>query len=136
MSPRLQTSVCLPLPKVFFLFFHFFFPGVKKKSQKRHYIRSNGYAFLLTRALLLTSYFILLVFLALLQQPQIILLKDGTDSSQGKGQLLSNINACLAVVDTVRTTLGPRGMDKLIVDEKGTCVAPNYQAVRILRVTL
>ena len=25
----------------------------------------------------------------------------------------------MAVVDTVRTTLGPRGMDKLIVDEKG-----------------
>jgi T-complex protein 1 subunit eta len=47
------------------------------------------------------------------------LLKEGTDASQGRGQLLSNINACLAVVDTVRTTLGPRGMDKLIVDEKG-----------------
>ncbi|KAG0333470.1 T-complex protein 1 subunit eta [Podila horticola] len=60
-----------------------------------------------------------------MMQPQIILLKDGTDSSQGKGQLLSNINACLAVVDTVRTTLGPRGMDKLIVDEKGTVTISN-----------
>lgn len=47
-------------------------------------------------------------------QPRIILLKDGVDSSQGKGQLLSNINACEAVVGIVRTTLGPRGMDKLI----------------------
>jgi T-complex protein 1 subunit eta len=47
------------------------------------------------------------------------LLKEGTDSSQGKGQLISNINACAAVVDTVRTTLGPRGMDKLMVDERG-----------------
>lgn len=27
-------------------------------------------------------------------QPQIILLKEGTDTSQGKGQLISNINAC------------------------------------------
>ena len=35
--------------------------------------------------------------------------------------MLSNINACLAVVDTIRTTLGPRGMDKLIVDDKGIC---------------
>ncbi|KAG0314700.1 T-complex protein 1 subunit eta [Dissophora globulifera] len=60
-----------------------------------------------------------------MMQPQIILLKDGTDSSQGKGQLLSNINACMAVVDTVRTTLGPRGMDKLIVDEKGTVTISN-----------
>jgi hypothetical protein len=37
-----------------------------------------------------------------LQQPQIILLKEGTDTSQGKMQLISNINACTAVVDTVR----------------------------------
>lgn len=49
-----------------------------------------------------------------MMQPPIILLKDGTDTSQGKGQLISNINACQAVADVVRTTLGPRGMDKLI----------------------
>merc|ERR1712063_205293 len=47
-------------------------------------------------------------------QPTILLLKDGTDPSQGKPQLISNINACCAIVDTIRTTLGPRGMDKLI----------------------
>jgi len=47
-------------------------------------------------------------------QPSIILLRDGTDTSQGKGQLLSNIDASIAVVDVVRTTLGPLGMDKLI----------------------
>ena len=47
-------------------------------------------------------------------QPSIILLKEGTDTSQGKAQLISNINACAAVADIVRTTLGPRGMDKLI----------------------
>ena len=52
------------------------------------------------------------------QQPQIILLREGTDTSQGKAQLISNINACMAVVDTVRTTLGPRGMDKLVHDDK------------------
>lgn len=45
-------------------------------------------------------------------------MKEGTDSSQGTPQLISNINACAAVVDAVRTTLGPRGMDKLIVDAK------------------
>ncbi|KAK9872709.1 hypothetical protein WA026_018843 [Henosepilachna vigintioctopunctata] len=50
-----------------------------------------------------------------MMQPQIVLLKEGTDSSQGKPQLISNINACQSVVDAVRTTLGPRGMDKLIV---------------------
>ena len=49
---------------------------------------------------------------------QVILLKEGTDTSQGKAQLISNINACMAVVDTVATTLGPRGMDKLIHNDK------------------
>eukprot|EP00195_Chlamydomonas_chlamydogama_P012204 CAMPEP_0202900104 /NCGR_PEP_ID=MMETSP1392-20130828/9835_1 /ASSEMBLY_ACC=CAM_ASM_000868 /TAXON_ID=225041 /ORGANISM="Chlamydomonas chlamydogama, Strain SAG 11-48b" /LENGTH=552 /DNA_ID=CAMNT_0049586421 /DNA_START=124 /DNA_END=1778 /DNA_ORIENTATION=- len=58
-------------------------------------------------------------------QPQIILLKEGTDTSQGKPQLISNINACMAVVDTVRTTLGPRGMDKLIHTERGTVTISN-----------
>lgn len=58
-------------------------------------------------------------------QPQIILLRDGTDTSQGKGQLLSNINACQMVVDTVKTTLGPRGMDKLIVDDRGVTTISN-----------
>ncbi|GAM19623.1 hypothetical protein SAMD00019534_027980, partial [Acytostelium subglobosum LB1] len=47
-------------------------------------------------------------------KPPIILLKEGTDTSQGIPQLISNINACCAIVDTVRTTLGPRGMDKLV----------------------
>jgi T-complex protein 1 subunit eta len=59
------------------------------------------------------------------QQPQIILLKEGTDTSQGKAQLVSNINACTAVADVVRTTLGPRGMDKLIHDDKGNVTISN-----------
>ena len=58
-------------------------------------------------------------------QPQIILLKEGTDTSQGKAQLISNINACQAVVDVVRTTLGPRGMDKLIHDDQGNVTISN-----------
>lgn len=53
------------------------------------------------------------------QQPGIILLKEGTDSSQGVPQLISNINACQFIADAVRTTLGPRGMDKLIVNNQG-----------------
>ena len=47
-------------------------------------------------------------------QPQMILLSEGTDTSQGKPQLISNINACINIVDTVKSTLGPCGMDKLI----------------------
>lgn len=47
-------------------------------------------------------------------RPGIIILREGTDTSQGMPQLVSNINACQAVADAVRTTLGPRGMDKLV----------------------
>lgn len=54
-----------------------------------------------------------------------VLLKEGTDSSQGKGQLLSNISACLAIADTLSSTLGPRGMDKLIVNERGQAQITN-----------
>uniref|UniRef100_A0A914EAS3 T-complex protein 1 subunit eta n=1 Tax=Acrobeloides nanus TaxID=290746 RepID=A0A914EAS3_9BILA len=39
----------------------------------------------------------------------IILLKEGTESRQEKGQVLSNISACIAVADSVRTTLCTRG---------------------------
>ncbi|KAL7021192.1 hypothetical protein ACKWTF_011790 [Chironomus riparius] len=60
-----------------------------------------------------------------MMQPQILLLKEGTDSSQGKPQVVSNINACQTIVDAVRTTLGPRGMDKLIVDGRGKATISN-----------
>ncbi len=59
------------------------------------------------------------------QQPTILLLKDGTDQSQGKNQIISNINACCAIVDTIKTTLGPRGMDKLVVEGKDKVTISN-----------
>jgi len=58
-------------------------------------------------------------------QPPIILLREGTDTSQGKPQLISNINACVAVVDAIRSTLGPRGMDKMVYDDKGNNTISN-----------
>lgn len=56
-------------------------------------------------------------------QPGILLLREGTDTSQGKAQLISNINACSAIVDIVKTTLGPRGMDKLISEGGKTTIS-------------
>ncbi|MCJ1424976.1 T-complex protein 1 subunit eta [Sticta canariensis] len=53
------------------------------------------------------------------QTPTIIVLKEGTDASQGKGQIISNIMACLSVQDTIRSTLGPYGGDLLLVDSDG-----------------
>ena len=54
------------------------------------------------------------------------MLKEGTEASQGTSQVVSNINACQVVADAVRTTLGPRGMDKLIVEGNGK---NNWQAL-------
>ncbi|KAE9547501.1 hypothetical protein FO519_009286 [Halicephalobus sp. NKZ332] len=59
------------------------------------------------------------------QQIPIILLREGTENRQGKGQVISNINACVSVADNVRTTLGPRGMDKLVVDRRNNTTISN-----------
>uniref|UniRef100_A0A183CM30 CCT-eta n=1 Tax=Globodera pallida TaxID=36090 RepID=A0A183CM30_GLOPA len=55
----------------------------------------------------------------------IVLLREGTQSKQGRDQILSNISACCAVADNIRTTLGPRGLDKLLVDRKGQTTISN-----------
>ncbi|VDP03320.1 unnamed protein product [Heligmosomoides polygyrus] len=60
-----------------------------------------------------------------MMRPPIILLKEGTENKQGKQQIISNINACQVVADSIRTTLGPRGLDKLIVDSKGNTTISN-----------
>ncbi|XP_067626072.1 T-complex protein 1 subunit eta-like isoform X2 [Eurosta solidaginis] len=49
----------------------------------------------------------------------------GTDSSQGKPQLISNINASQSIVGDVPTTFGPRSMDKHIVDSSGKATISN-----------
>lgn len=59
------------------------------------------------------------------------MLREGTDASQGKGQVLSNITACQSIVEMLSTTLGPRGMDKLIVDANGKATISNDGATII-----
>ena len=43
----------------------------------------------------------------------------------GKGAQHANIAAAKAVADAVRTTLGPKGMDKMLVDTLGDIVITN-----------
>lgn len=59
------------------------------------------------------------------QTPTIVVLKEGTDSSQGRGQIINNINACLAIQDTLKPTLGPFGRDILIVLSNGKTTISN-----------
>ncbi len=64
-------------------------------------------------------------------QPIIILDKDKT-RTQGRDALGFNISAAKAVADAVRTTLGPKGMDKMLVNQVGDVVITNDGAT-ILR---
>ncbi len=58
------------------------------------------------------------------QQP-IIILKEGTKRERGKGAQSNNIMAARAISDAVKSTLGPKGMDKMLVDSMGDVVVTN-----------
>ena len=64
-------------------------------------------------------------------QPMIILGED-SQRTQGKDAQTMNITAGKAVAEAVRTTLGPKGMDKMLVDSGGSVVVTN-DGVTILK---
>ncbi|MHA1293773.1 MAG: thermosome subunit beta [Promethearchaeota archaeon] len=55
----------------------------------------------------------------------ILILKEGTERKQGKDAQKNNIAAAKAVAEAVRTTLGPKGMDKMLVDSLGDVTITN-----------
>ncbi len=62
----------------------------------------------------------------------IIVLKEGTERSKDKEAQFNNIAAAKAVADAVRSTLGPKGMDKMLVDTIGDVIITN-DGVTILK---
>mgnify|MGYP001563660267 FL=1 len=58
-------------------------------------------------------------------QAPIFILKDGTQRTRGRSAQSNNIAAAKAVADAVRSTLGPKGMDKMLVDSMGDVVITN-----------
>ncbi len=62
----------------------------------------------------------------------IIVLKEGTERSKDKEAQFNNIAAAKAVADSVRSTLGPKGMDKMLVDSIGDVTVTN-DGVTILK---
>lgn len=62
----------------------------------------------------------------------IIILKEGTERHRGKGAQFNNIEAARAVAEAVRSTLGPKGMDKMLVDNMGDVTITN-DGVTILK---
>ena len=65
------------------------------------------------------------------QQP-IFIMPEGTDRTRGKTAQGNNIAAAKAVADAVKSTLGPKGMDKMLVNGLGDVLITNDGAT-ILR---
>jgi thermosome len=59
------------------------------------------------------------------QNIPVLILKEGTQRTQGRDAQRNNILAAKVVAETVRTTLGPRGMDKMLVSGIGDVVITN-----------
>ncbi len=62
----------------------------------------------------------------------ILILKEGSSRTRGRDAQGMNITAAKAVASAVRTTLGPKGMDKMLVDTIGDVVITN-DGVTILK---
>ncbi len=55
----------------------------------------------------------------------VLVLKEGTGRTTGKEAQRNNIMAAKAIAETVKTTLGPRGMDKMLVSSLGDVTITN-----------
>ncbi|MDD2936199.1 MAG: TCP-1/cpn60 chaperonin family protein, partial [Candidatus Methanomethylophilaceae archaeon] len=62
----------------------------------------------------------------------ILILREGTKRSKGKDAQNNNITAARAIADSVKSSLGPRGRDKMLVDSIGDVVITN-DGVTILK---
>jgi len=55
----------------------------------------------------------------------IFIMREGTERTRGKDAMHNNIAAAKIIAEAVRTSLGPRGMDKMLVDQFGDVVITN-----------
>jgi thermosome len=55
----------------------------------------------------------------------VLILKEGTSRSRGKEAQRNNIMAARVIGEVLKTTLGPRGMDKMLVDSLGDITITN-----------
>ena len=66
----------------------------------------------------------------------IIILKEGTKQEKGRDAQLNNITAARVISDAVKSTLGPRGMDKMLVDSIGDVVITNDGATILKKIDI
>lgn len=55
----------------------------------------------------------------------VLILKEGTKRTRGKDAMHNNIMAARAIAESIRTSLGPHGMDKMLVDSFGDVTITN-----------
>jgi thermosome len=55
----------------------------------------------------------------------VVLLKDGASETKGREAQKNNISACKIIAEIVQSSLGPRGMDKMLVDSLGDVTITN-----------
>lgn len=65
------------------------------------------------------------------QGQQVVILKEGTKRSTGRDARASNIMAARIVSESVKTSLGPKGMDKMLVDSFGDVTITNDGATML-----
>lgn len=56
---------------------------------------------------------------------QVLILKEGSTRNRGKEARRANIAAAKAVAEALKSTLGPRGMDKMMIDNLGDITITN-----------
>ncbi|TLY13160.1 MAG: thermosome subunit [Thaumarchaeota archaeon] len=61
----------------------------------------------------------------------VLILKEGTGESKGKDAQRNNLTAAKLIAEIVRTSLGPRGMDKMLVDSMGDVTITNDGATML-----
>ncbi|MCD6263920.1 TCP-1/cpn60 chaperonin family protein [Candidatus Bathyarchaeota archaeon] len=63
--------------------------------------------------------------MAYLAGKPVLILKEGASRSRGREARRSNIAAARIIAEVLRTTLGPRGMDKMLIDSLGDITITN-----------
>jgi chaperonin GroEL (HSP60 family) len=54
-----------------------------------------------------------------------LILKEGTERSRGRDARRANMTAAQVIAEVLKTTLGPRGMDKMLIDSLGDITITN-----------
>ncbi len=72
----------------------------------------------------------------MLEGQPIVILRNNVERNRGKDAQRSNIMAAKAIAGAVRTTLGPRGMDKMLVGSVGDIVITNDGATILSEISV